>query len=413
MPALNEKTLDALEPPAKGRRLVFDDHRDAPRGFGVRVMPSGKTVFILRYQQAGKDRLMSIGERGTWTLAAARKQAQEYRREIDGGTDLLEQRRVERAEPTVAEVAEQYMERKTDKLRSASDVRSAFRRHIVPALGRKKLAEVRRRDVIELVERIADTHPRQAGIVLQYVKGMFGYAEDRELIDANPVATLKPSKIGKGLTSTKRARVLDHDEIRALWGLEAPPRGMHAMSLLILRFILATGQRPGEVCGMRWSEIDGHWWTIPKDRRGKTEDTHAVPLTETALEIIERARAQAPRAGSELVFTVRGGRCDAASLPSAVRRCADALGNREKPDGGHWRPHDLRRTMRTGLSACGVEERVAEAVVGHVRQGIVGVYDQHRYADEKRAAMEAWERRLLNIVAEREDNVVPLAGVRA
>jgi hypothetical protein len=77
-----------------------------------------------------------------------------------------------------------------------------------------------------------------------------------------------------------------------------------------------------------------------------------------------------------------------------------ALGNEDADTWGHWTPHDLRRTCRTGLAAEGIGDTVAEAVVGHTRKGIIGVYDRHKYDSEKRAALETWERRLLRIVGD-------------
>ena len=90
-------------------------------------------------------------------------------------------------------------------------------------------------------------------------------------------------------------------------------------------------------------------------------------------------------------------------------RHAKALGNGDS-EHDRWTPHDLRRTCRTGLSATGTPDHVAELVIGHGRQGITRVYDLHRYDREKRAALEAWVRRLLRIAEGREpeDNVVNL-----
>src|SRR5690625_2087460 len=93
MQTISHKIVTATEPPAKGRTLIFDDHKDAPRGFGLRITPKGKRSFILRYNANGKDRLATIGDYPEWTLAAARKQAQELRRDIDGGADILRERR--------------------------------------------------------------------------------------------------------------------------------------------------------------------------------------------------------------------------------------------------------------------------------------------------------------------------------
>jgi len=399
MAALSDKLVNEIEAPAKGRKMIFDDHKDAPKGFGLRVTVKRKRAFVLRYNSQGKDRLMTIGEYPTWTLAAARKKAGELRREIDGGTDILEKRREQRAELTVAEVIEKFCKAHADKLASGPAIRGALAKHLKPALGEKRITDVRRRDVIAVVEALAQEKGRQAALLLTYTKQMFAWCEDREIIEANPVATLKAQKVAKELSPKSRARILTDDEIRGLWDCKAAPEGMHAATLLVLQFILVTGQRPGEVCAARLSEIQGRVWTIPAEHRGKTDDDHSVPLTDSALALIQRA------AGDEYLFERYKGRpIDVNALSKAVRRCGDALGN-----GGdkstRWRPHDLRRTMRTGLAAAGVSETVAETTIGHVRKGIAGVYDRHRYDAEKRAALEAWERRLLAIASgESADN---------
>lgn len=408
--------LPEIEPPAKGRRIITDSHREAPKGFAVRVNANGATAFVLRYMHAGKDRLLTIGEWPTWSLAAAREQAKTYRQEIDAGTDVLEARRAERAEPTVADVTSRFLAAKRKAgMKSADDVEAVFRLYLLPALGQKRLATVRRRDVIAVVERLAESRPRQASLLLAYVKQAFAWAEDRELLEANPVATLRASKVSSALAQRPRARVLDADEIKALWnGVETV--GLHRMTALALKLMLVTGQRSGEVGGMRWSEVRGKTWTIPASRR-KTGTAHTVPLTDTALELLEAAQAEADRlakrrkATSDHVFAARPGRpLTPTSVARAVSRYADRLGNKAQEE-GHWRPHDLRRTVRTGLAAAGIPETIAEAVIGHTRQGIVAVYDRHRYEREKRKALETWERRLLRIAAGEpadDDKVVPI-----
>lgn len=405
--------LSEIEPPAKGRRILADSHRDAPKGFALRVNANGSCAFVLRYMHAGKDRLLTVGEWPTWSLAAARAQASMYRQRIDAGHDLLEERRGERSEPTVSDVCNQFLAAKRKGgMQSVDDIESLFRLYLLPKVGQKRLKTVRRRDVIALIEPIADQTPRQASMLLAYTKQMFTWAEDRELIEANPVATLRAEKISSALVQRTRARVLDAEEIANFWNT-VDGVGIHRLSALALKMILLTGQRPGEVAGMEWAEIQGRTWHIPARRR-KTGTAHTVPLTDTALDLLESARAEAQRLskrrktdGSEYVFEARPGKpITPTSLSRAVRRFADALGIKDNEE-GHWRPHDLRRTARTGLAAAGVSETVAEAVIGHTRQGVIGVYDRHGYEGEKRAALEAWERRLLNIASGGGDNVIP------
>jgi len=406
---LSDDIIKSMQPPSRAQQLVFDSHPEAPRGFGLRITAAGSKSFVLRYKVGNTSRMLTIGEYGknAWRLAAARKKAGEYRQQINTGVDIVEQRRTERAEKTFADVAEDYCIRHADHLKSAAQVRGVLDNHALPLLGNRKLSTIRRAEIIELVEKIARKHPRAASLALLRIKQVFAFAEDRELIEANPAATIKPAKVSRRMSPKSRGRVLDDAEILAFWG-NAETCGIHLMTALALKLILVTGQRPGEVAGMRWSEVNGTIWTIPASRRGKTDTEHSVPLTGTALALLEKAKAEASRLGKRrkkkpagYLFEARPGMpVTTAAIGRAVARYLKALGNRDIDTWGHWTPHDLRRTCRTGLAAEGIGDTVAEAVVGHTRKGIIGVYDRHRYDDEKRTALETWERRLLQIVKE-------------
>lgn len=404
---LTDDYLNRLEAPVKGAKLIFDDHPDAPRGFGVRITATGSKAFILRYTIGGRARLLTIGEyaRHSWRLLAARKQAGEYRVKINAGIDPLEDRRKATREPTFAEVAEDYCQRHADKLRRGDQVRWVLDKHVLPALGKRRLTEIRRADVIDLTEDIAAKAPRVAALALLRIKQVLGYAEDRELIEVNPAATIKPSRVSRALTPRARGRVLSASEVKSFWD-GAEGCGMHRLTAILLKLVLTTGVRPGEAAGARWEEISGDVWTIPASRRGKTDTEHVVPLTETALGLLVQAKAEADRLGKRrtkkaagYVFEARPGKpITTGAVGRAVSRYAEALGNVNTDTHGHWTPHDLRRSVRTGLAAAGISDTVAEAVIGHTRKGIIGVYDQHKYDTEKRAALEAWERTLLRIV---------------
>jgi integrase len=418
--------LDQVEPPEKGQRFYFDDHRDAPRGFGLRVTQAGGRAFILQYTVEGRQRRKTIGDYPTWTLEAARAEARELVQHIAKGNDPLEEKRRRRAEPLVKELAEEWLDKAATGLKSEKAIRGYILNDVVPGIGNMKVTDVRRRDVIELVEAKAETAPRAAAQVLLYARRLMDYATDRDLIPANPLAGLKPGSIqvkGKRdpLKAVVRARILDHDEIRSFWA-NAETCGLHRLTALALKLVLVTGQRPGEVAGMHADEINGRWWTIPASRRGKTDSAHSVYLTDAALQIIaeakeERDRLSRRRRGppSGHVFEAWPGKpVNNAALARAVERSREAMGNRDAEAWGHWTPHDLRRTMRTGLSAAKVRPDIAELTIGHTKRGIVAVYDQHGFEAERRAAVEAWERRLVAILEGRDpdalddDNVVKL-----
>lgn len=396
--------LSEIDHPARGKRLVFDQHPDAPRGFGIKVTDTKRIVFVLRYFVAGKDRLMRIGDYPTWSLAAARTEAKEHRHKVDQGLDVLEQRREERAKMTFAEAAEVYCTQHADSLKRGDQVRWVLEKHVNPVIGTRKLAAIRRSDVIELVDRVARASPRTASLALLRIKQVFGFAEDREWVEGNVVATIKPAKVNRSMVPRSRDRVLQDSEIRTFWD-NAQHCGLHTLTALALKLILVTGQRPGEVAGMQWDEIGEADWIIPASRRGKTDTIHHVPLTGTAMALLEQAQVEVQRLNkrrkrklSGAVFQMPDGPLTVHALSRAVTRYRSELGNLPMDVAGYWTPHDLRRTLRTGLAAEGVSETVAEAVIGHTRKGIIGVYDRHRYEREKRDALEAWERRLTGIV---------------
>jgi integrase len=396
--------------PGRGQRFIYDDHRDAPRGFGLRITSAGGKAFILSYTADGRKRRKTIGDWPTWTLESARAEARDLVLRISAGADPLEDTRRRKLEPIVQDLAVDWLEMHATGLKSERAIRGYIKNDLIPAIGRLKVSDVRRRDVINVVEAKAIHAPRAAAQLLLYARRMFDYATDRDYLPANPLAGLKPSSIKvKGrrdpLKPVTRTRVLDDDEVRAFWQ-NVESCGLHRLTALALKLVLVTGQRPGEVAGMHKSEIKGRIWTIPASRRGKTQTAHTVYLTDTALEILDCASADLDRLQKRRNVPSKGYLFEArperpitnAALCRAIDRHSEALGAKDVPPWGRWTPHDLRRTMRTGLSACKVRPDIAELTIGHVKTGMVAVYDQHSFEDEQREAVIAWENRLAAIV---------------
>nr|WP_309502353.1 integrase arm-type DNA-binding domain-containing protein [uncultured Roseovarius sp.] len=427
----NRGTIAKADLPTKGQRFIFDDHRDAPRGFGLRITAAGGKAFIMKYTIDGRERRKTIGDWPTWSLEAARAEGRDLARDIAKGKDPLEAKRRRRDEPLLKDIAGEWLDKHASGLASEKAIRGYINNDLLPAIGNMKVSDIRRRDVIEVVEGKAEKTPRAAAQVLLYARRLMDYATDRDYIPANPLAGLKPSSItvrGRRdpLKAKVRGRILDHDEIRAFWN-NAETCDLHRLTALCLKFVLLTGQRPGEVAGMHEGEISGRWWTIPANRRGKTGSAHTVYLTDAALLIIADAKAEIERLSkrrnepwSGYIFEARPGRpITNAALCRAVDRQHGALGAKPVQPWGRWTPHDLRRTMRTGLSACRVRPDVAELTIGHVKSGIIAVYDQHSFDVERQAAWEAWEARLTLVVegqdpdAAQSDNVVRIEGERA
>jgi integrase len=222
---------------------------------------------------------------------------------------------------------------------------------------------------------------------------MFGWAAQREIVEANPVRdTPKPAR------ERARDRVHTDDELVSVWKATDTLTGT---TRAMARVLILTGQRIGSVEAMRWSDVDlkAATWTIPAEHM-KMDRDHVVPLAPIVVDLIR----ELPRDG-EFVFAGRSGeKRNGRSKFRNAWRTASGISD--------WTPHDLRRTMATGLQRLGVRLEVVEAILAHEsgsRRGVVGIYQRHHWTDEKRNALNAWADHVLRLVGIVEaDNVVPL-----
>jgi integrase len=404
---LTHRMLKALKPKAQ-RYEIMDS---LVRGMGIRVSEGGVRTFILitRFPGHRYPARRSLGEYPTVTLEQARDKARLWielvHRGIDPATEeerlrLAEQRR--RAD-TFGSIADDFIREKLPGERKGWEVAQDLQRVFIPILGNRPIVEITARDIVEIIKPVARRAPYAAHNCLGHVRRLYNWAIAQNIygIETSPVDRLKPKMIiGK---RESRTRILDDDELRALWQVAGElgyPYGE------ICRMLLWTGARHHEVSEAPWTELDLNkaLWTISKERF-KSELPHVVPLTQPVLNML--AAVPQFRSGN-YVFTTTFGR-----LPTAItgkvkiridRRMAEILG-RELPP---WVVHDLRRTMRTHLSGLGIADHVAEMVIGHGRKGLQRIYDQHRYESEMRQALERWAGRLRSIVEPAPGKVVSL-----
>ncbi len=413
MPKLNPTMIAKLAPEGGKERTVSDS--ESP--LAVRVRASGELTYVVRFRLPGEknQKRITLGPVKSMSLVHAREAAREYKSAAVQGIDLkAEASRKAKAE-TVDDIAAEWLEQQVSGLSQSRAITAYYRKDVAPAIGKMKVADVRRVDVLKLVEKKAATAPRAAAQVLIYTRQLLEFAANRDLIPANPAAGLKPSAItvaGKKTPLAPRAkeRVLDADELKRFWSYGG--EGMTTQMQLLLKLICVTGQRPGEVRKIHEDDIEGRWWTVPAKDRGKTNTPNEVYLTDTAMALLTEARAElerlrerrnAPRSG--YIFESGTGKPPGReAAPQAVKRSAKALGMKTE-ELGYWTPHDLRRTMRTGLADAGVSDEVAEVVVGHVKQGVTGVYNRSKYLPRRKAALEAWERRLLAVIEGRDPDI--------
>jgi integrase len=369
------------------------------------VQPSGVKSWAVRFRHRGEPRKLTIGRFGVFDLVTARDEARKALQAVAAGRDPCfdkrEARRAVAADPgrdlvsTHVEVFLARYVRPQTKARTAAETERRLRKYVLPAWGERRVREITRRDVIELLDGIVDVGaPITANRTLTTLKTFFGWLVDRSVIEVSPCARVKAPA-----PETSRDRVLNDDELRALWRASESLGGAYGG---FARFLLLTAQRRDEVAGLRRSELKGDLWTIPAERT-KGGAAHDVPLSQPARCVLDEAPANGR---ADYVFTVTG-ETPINGYSGAKRKLDAAL-----PAMPHWTFHDLRRTAASGMARLGIPVNVIEAVLAHRGgevSGVSAVYNRHSYLPEKRRALDAWAAHIMGLVGEpAASNVVPL-----
>ena len=418
---LSEEIIRQLQPPARGNRVTYFagatiQGAKAPRGFGVRVTAAGVRAFILNYRLRGLEYRYTIGAWPDWSALKAVREARNLRQRVDRGENPLDDRASSSGAATVASVLDdfivRYVRNRNQPLRSADEYESAFNRLVKPRIGKLDIYEVRRSHVIKMLDEIEDANgPVMADRTLAYVRKAFNWYATRD--DQFNVPVVR----GMGRVKPKeraRTRVLSDEEIRSIWPVleEAGTYGS------LVKMLLVTAQRHGEVARMSHGEIDADGiWTIPAERY-KTKRPNFVPLSKAALELIKR---QQKYDDCQYVFPTtaktpysRSGKSKA-KLDRAVFAAMQAQAKRgaKVEPIPNWTLHDLRRTAKTLMVRVGVRPNISERVLGHVIAGVEGTYDRHSYADEKHDALEKLAAMIERILKPFPSNVEALDERRA
>lgn len=391
---LTKRAIDAswYEGPAPRRDIRWDDSMP---GFGLRIYPTGKKSFVLSYRVGGRKRLLTLGQYGQITLAEAIKRAKKMHAKILDGSDPVGTRRAKAKAATVRELVDEYIElyAKPKKRTWAKD-KAALDKDVVPTLGMQRLEDVNRREIVLLLDRIVQRGaPVQANRTLACVRRMFNFAVERGLMDTSPASHIRAPSPEK-----PRMRVLTDGEIHDLWHALDAETSITDPVKRAMKLILLTAQRPGEIASIRTDELDGGWWTIPAER-AKNGIEHRVPLSETALELTRTDSAP------YLLSAVGGRPITVAGIDRALKRLTFKHGWES------FTPHDLRRTAATRLGELGFNRLIQDKILNHKDRTIGGIYDRYSYDKEKRGALEAWGRKLRQIIdGAPESNVVPFRG---
>ena len=383
------------------------------RGLHVVVYPSGVRTWRYRYFLDGRARHIRLGEYPAMKLDAARTEAMRLRDRVRIGMDPLQERteatreleRVRAARITFEDLVTRYYTDTTPEggghQASARANEQTVRRRFVKYWGALSPSEITRPMVRGALQRIVAESKVEGGNhaarnrALRNVRPVFAYAIDvLEILSKNPAAKVRELPQGEG------DRVLDADEIRWFWNaLDESP--MRPAARGAFRVLLLTGQRPSEVGGLDLDAIEGDWWTI---RETKNDDEQRVLVTPAVRAVIDSAAVES--ASPRYPFANAAGKpLDAKVLGDELRawRTRDTLKGARFADGPDFEaepftPHDLRRTVATGLGRLGFDRFAQDRVLNHRDKGVASIYDRHRYDDVTARAWTAWQTELLAIV---------------
>ncbi|NHK27609.1 tyrosine-type recombinase/integrase [Parvularcula flava] len=410
---LTNAVVGKLPAPETGSRIFYDQKLI---GFGCRVTATGVRSFILNYRtKTGRERRATIGRWPEWSAGEARDEAESLKGKIKDGMDPVGQRRAEQQQPTVSELIERFEKEYLPKQRpsTAKNYSLQLERFVRPALGKRKVVDVTFSDIDALHRDI--THrglprqsrggrkkprpaPYQANRVIALVSRLFNLAIRWGWRTDNPAKGVERNQ------ETKRRRYLSPKEQKALISALAGAKDKQGAN--IIRLLMLTGARRGEVLAAKWTDFDfgtGYWIKPGATTKQKTE--HRVPLPAPALQLLSDIRSEAEKAArksgrtvSEYVFPSRSGGhrqdikktwhelCVAADIVN-VETVIDDKGREKLFVTPSARVHDLRHTYASVLASAGQPLTVIGALLGHTQPGTTHRY-AHLFDDPLRAATE-------------------------
>ena len=394
--------------PKSERYDVTDPGR---KGLQIRVYPTGQRSFQFRYQYDGIVRRLTIGPYPLVTLAEAHFAHTEAQKLLLQGKDpasvQLSARQAERTAGTVADLAEEFMQRYVLQARKRPDqVQQMLDRNVLPYWRNRKAKDIRPRDVTVLLDKIVDRGARvTANRVGSIVSQMFKFGVQRGLLEGSPCVALQRP----GGKESPRERKLTEEEVRTFWEKLADAK-MEPETAIALRLLLVTAQRRGELARARWSEIDfdGATWTIPAEN-SKNGKPHVVPLSDMAIGLLQELEKRTGYSVWLFPSPRRPKSPKEPAQPVIDRSLSRAVRNNEEHFGiAHFTPHDLRRTAASMMTMLGIPRLHVSKVLNHTEDSITAVYDRYDYFEEKRTALATWATYLTEIVNGDIAKVVPL-----
>jgi integrase len=397
VPKLTAKYIENLKPARQ--RQEISDHAN---GLFLISQPSGVRSFAVRYRYAGKSIKLTVGKFPAMTLADARKAAADAQHALARGNNPAKARQDAKIKAdaakadTLTAVCEKYLAREGKKLRTLDQRISILKRQVYPVLGSRPIGEIKRSEIVHLLDQVEDrSGSRAADVCLAVLRKVMNWHATRADDFVPPFVRGMARQNAK---DHRRTRILDDDELRKLWAATANGSVFSGL----VRFLLLSAARRNEAAGMKRDEIDDKGiWTLPASR-SKTKTEIVRPLSKAALALIE----QMPQIdGCPYVFTSTA-LTPLKQFSGPKRRLDDASGV------VGWTLHDLRRTARSLLSRAGVNSDVAEKCLGHSAGDLAERYNRHKYLDEMQRAFETLAAQIERIISPPAGEVTDIEAAR-
>ena len=383
---ITKRAVDALKcPKGHDRDFLWDE---ALAGFGVAVFPTGKKVYVAQFRKDGRSRRISIGDHGRLTPDEARSEAKKLLGNVEKGVDPIEERRAARGTRTLREVAEEFMRLHVDakrKDRTGEEYRRLLDKHILPALGSRRISNIRRVDVARLHGQLSET-PYAANHCLALISSIWNWAAGRDEV----AVADNPAKAIERYPEQGRERFLTTDELARLGatlaegesvGLrysvdETKPKAKHASkpdkrrtkldpyAVAAIRLLILTGARLREILHAQWRHVDLERGILflPDSKTGK-KPIYLSAAAQTVLSALPRIDGN-----PHIIAGAKDGapRADLKKPWAAVTKAASLEG---------LRLHDLRHSFASIGAGASMGLPIIGKLLGHSQAATT-----HRYA---------------------------------
>ncbi len=407
MSRLNNRLIERARP-TKNKGDTFLSDGD---GLVLRVSRTGTKTFCFRYSWGDKRRLMTLGPYPLILLPAARELAAAARQKLFEGIDPMDgltghlapapDQAVVTVRTMVSDWIEQYAKPTYKRLRTQLQM---VDKDILPVIGDRPVSGITPTDTAAVITKVVARGARvKANRVLSLMKTIFGWAKERGYIAEMPVLMTRRSAGGR---EKGKSRQLTLEEIRTAWeALENHTGMMSWRTKRALQLIILTAQRPGEVAGMQWDHVDlqRRVWVLPAEVV-KSDRDHIVHLSDPVIAILNDAWKIS--AGERYVMPGNKGKRNV-ERPTGTQTLSKALLDMfaagEFKGIRKFTPHDLRRTAASRMGDMGIHAHIIEKILNHRMKGVLAIYNHADYLAERKAALEAWGRKVAEEIALLED----------